>query len=170
MSRVFFSKKLFLMNMYNLHVKLWILKNKQFKSEVTPLIIWSAWGHGLSLLFYDKYLSVPKNIMWLSKNLKCAKTMFDILKKRKGNSNQMNSNCHQYTCMITKYNNKNNVQTYYIYVKINNKKSLRRKIKQATCKVIFLVHQIKVYPWHGSSATISMTSWRFWVCRFIFFP
>lgn len=109
-----FSKKLFLMNMYNLHVKLWILKNKQFKSEVTPLIIWSAWGHGLSLLFYDKYLSVPKNIMWLSKSLKCAKTMFDILKKRKGNSNQMNSNCHQYTCMITKYNNKNNVQTYYM--------------------------------------------------------
>lgn len=54
--------------------------------------------------------------MLLSKNLKFAKTMFeaDILKKRKGNSNQMNSNCHQYTCMITKYNNKNNVQTYYM--------------------------------------------------------
>lgn len=96
MSRIFFPKKLFLLNMYNLHVKLWILKNKQFKSEVTPLIIWSAWGHGLSLLFYDKYLSVPKNIMLLSKNLKFAKTMFeaDILKKRKGNSNQMDSNCH----------------------------------------------------------------------------
>lgn len=64
---------------------------------MTPLIIWSAWGHGLSLLFYDKYLSVPiKNIMLLSKNLKFAKTMFeaDILKKRKGNSNQMDSNCH----------------------------------------------------------------------------
>lgn len=63
---------------------------------MTPLIIWSAWGHGLSLLFYDKYLSVPKNIMLLSKNLKLAKTMFeaDILKKRKGNSNQMDSNCH----------------------------------------------------------------------------
>lgn len=40
--------------------------------------------------------------------------MFDILKKRKGNSNQMNSNCHQYTCMILKNNNKNNVQTYYM--------------------------------------------------------
>lgn len=63
---------------------------------MTPLIIWSAWGHGLSLLFYDKYLSVLKNIMLLSKNLKFAKTMFetDILKKRKGISNQMDSNCH----------------------------------------------------------------------------
>lgn len=63
---------------------------------MTALIIWSAWGHGLSSLFYDKYLSVPKNIMLLSKNLKFAKTMFeaDILKKRKGNSNQMDSNCH----------------------------------------------------------------------------
>lgn len=63
---------------------------------MTPLIIWSAWGHGLSLFFYDKYLSVPKNIMLLSKNLKFAKTMLetDILKKRKGNSNQMDSNCH----------------------------------------------------------------------------
>lgn len=63
---------------------------------MTALIIWSAWGHGLSLLFYDKYLSVLKNIMLLSKNLKFAKTMFetDILKKRKENSNQMDSNCH----------------------------------------------------------------------------
>lgn len=53
------------------------------------LIIWLVWGYGLSLLFYDKYLLVFKNIMLLFKNLKFVKIMLeiDILKKRKGNSN-----------------------------------------------------------------------------------